>query len=519
MNKVREIIRQKFGRRLGYRKIAGNLNISISTVADYVARAKVAGITSWPLPEGLSDQDLQYKLFGEPKPEAKEKKSAKIDWDWTHKELKKKGVTRQLIWQELKEVHSDFISYAQFCWRYRRHAKTLDPVMRQTHKAGEKCFVDYAGTTMSFVDSKTGEIVKAEIFVGCLGASSYTYVEATLSQQRADWIGSNKRMFEFFGGSTEVLIPDNLKSGVKKAHRYDPVLNPAYQEFGLHYNVAIVPARAAAPKDKAAVESAVGFVTRQILAPLRHTQFYSLGALNEAIWKRLKILNECSFQKKNTSRQALFDELDKPALQPLPITPFEYGDWKKAKINIDYHFAYDDHHYSVPYQHCGRHVMLRASANTIECFLENERIAVHARSYRKYHHTTFGAHMPTSHYEHAKWTPETIVEWAIKIGSNTTKLLKNIIEGRDFPQQAFGTCLGVLRLAKTYGNERLEKASAKALLVGMTRQSDIKEMLKNKLEDMPIESTALPPPIHNNIRGPEYFQSVSSTQKEGVIKC
>lgn len=502
MNKIKDILKQKFIRKIGYRKIAANLNLSIATVANYVARAKKAGITSWSLVENMSEQELRQKLFGK----QRVKQCPSIDYDHIHNELKKKGVTLLLLWQEYKEGTSNGIGYTQFCLHYRRYKNNLDPVMVQTHKAGEKSFVDYAGTTMSFIDSATGEIVKAQIFVGSVGASSFIYAEATRSQQTHDWLGSNKRMFEYCGCVTMDIVPDNLKSGVKKAHRYDPDLNPAYREFGLHYNVAIMPARVVHPRDKASAESAVHLVTTQIIAPLRNRQFYDLASLNKAIRERLDIVNNTSFQKKKTTRKMLFEELDRPAMQPLPRIPFEYGHWKKAKVNIDYHVAYDDHYYSVPYSHCGKHVMLRATSSSIEFFLDNERIAAHARSHEKYKHTTLEAHMPKSHQEQAKWTSETVVEGAKRIGPNTTKLLTVIINKKDFPQQGLRPCIGVLRLAEAFGSARLEKASAKALLVGMTRQHEIHYMLKNNLEDMPTETVAKPPPKHENIRGAHYYQ-------------
>lgn len=503
MVKTKDIIRQKFGWKISHRDIAKNLNVSISTVADYVERARKAHIAYWPLPEDMSEEELKFKLFGTPT----KKQEATVDWEWVHKELKRKHVTRQLLWAELKEITPTLMSYPQFCVHYTRYKNTLDPVMLQTHEPGDKCFIDYAGTTIPIIDSATGEVTEAQIFIACLGVSNYTFAEATASQTLKNWLGSHVRMFTYWGGVPRCGIPDNLKSGVKKAHRYDPDLNPTYQQFGRYYNFCILPARPANPRDKGKVESCVGYVSRQILAALRDKQFFSLGQLNTAISKQLKILNEKPFQKMKTSRQLLYEEIDKPALQPLPTIPYEYADFKKARIHIDYHFSYDDHLYSVPYKYCRQSVMLRATEKTVECFLNNERIAVHTRSYKKYSHTTLDAHMPKSHQEQKKWTLEAIMKQAAKIGQKTVLLLDSIIKSKDYQEQAYRTCLGVLRLEKPYGQERLEMASSKALQIGMVRYDDISNMLKNKLENLPTETIVKPPPInHNNIRGPQYYQ-------------
>lgn len=505
MVKIKELFRQKFGWKISHREIAKNLNMGVSTVTDYVDKARKAGITSWPLPEGMTEADLKLKLFGET---PTEKQDATVDWEWVHKELKRKNVTRQLLWTELIEKTPTLMSYPQFCVHYARYKKTLDdPVMLQTHEPGEKFFVDYAGTTIPIIDPVTGEITAAYIFVGCVGVSSYAFVEATLSQELRNWIGSHIRMFLFWKGVPRFGILDNLKSGVKKAHRYDPDLNPTYQQFGQYYNFCSLPARPFRPKDKGKVESCVGYTSRQILAALRDMKFYSLGQLNEAIAKKLKILNDKPFQKMKTSRKILFEEIDKPELQPLPMTSYEYADYKKARIHVDYHFSYDDHLYSVPFKYCRQSVIIRATEKTVECFLDDERIAAHTRSYKKYSHTTLDAHMPKSHQEHKKCTLEAIMKQAAKIGPKTVLLLESIIKSKDYPEQAYRTCQGILRLEKPYGKDRLEMASSKALQIGMVRYDDISNMLKNKLESLPIETILKPPPInHNNIRGPQYYQ-------------
>ena len=399
------------------------------------------------------------------------------------------------------------LGYSQFCNDYRRYAKTMTPVMRQTHKAGEKSFVDYAGMKMEWLDIKTGEIQEAEIFVGCLGASQFIFTEATATQQLPDWIESHIHMFEYFGGVSEIIVPDNLKSGVTTAHRYDPDINRNYQHFCEHYGVAVVPARVAEPKDKAKVESAVSIVERQILAPLRHITFTSIGEINVAIAKLLVAINNQPFQKMKTSRRELFDTLDKPALKPLPLARYQYAEWKKATIHIDYHFVLDDHFYSVPYQHARHVVEIRATAKTVECFYKGQCIAGHIRSYKRYGFTTLTEHMPKAHQEQAKYSVSHIKGWAKKIGPQTIDFIDHMMITRAFPQQAYRACYGLLRLSERYGADRLEKACVKALVIGATRYQQIESILKNKLEEVPIHSlatTQLPP--HSNVRGADYYK-------------
>ncbi len=380
--------------------------------------------------------------------------------------------------------------------------------MRQKHKGGEKAFVDYAGMTLDWIDIKSGEIFTAQIFVGCLGASQLIYTEATKTQQLPDWIDSHIHMFEYFGGVPDIVVPDNLKAGVTKAHRYDPDINANYQHFAEHYGVAIVPARAASPKDKSKVESSVYIVECQILAPLRNMTFTSLMEINTEIKKRLSTVNSQLFQKMKTSRIALFEQLDKPALTPLPPTRYQYATWKKATINIDYHFQFEDCYYSVPHQYIGKKVEIRATNKSIECFHDNQRISTHMRSYKKFSFATIAEHMPKNHQEYAKFSPERLHIWAAKIGSNTANFVNHMIKSRAFPQQAYLACLGLLRLGHHYGNLRLDNACHKALLAGATRYQQVEAILKNNLEEVPIHNKTKDTPliIHENIRGSDYYQ-------------
>lgn len=506
MRKISEVLRQRYELNQSHRDIARSLNISKTTVSDYLRRAKLAGV-GWPLSEDMSEDNLYKQLFL-PVTHVPQKERPRPDWEWVCQELRKKGVTLQLLWREYRDIHPTGLGYSRFCERYRAYLKATTPVMRQVHKGGEKTFVDYAGMTVPWLDPSTGEIHEAQIFVGCLGASQFTFAEATATQQLPDWIGSHIRMWEYFGGVSRIIVPDNLKSGVKKAHRYDPDINANYQHMSEHYDCAIVPARVAEPKDKAKVENVVGCIERQILAPLRHITFTSLADINAAIRTKLIAFNQQSFQKMKTSRQQLFDEVDKPALRPLPPEKYHYCEWQKAKIHIDYHFVFDEHYYSVPYKYIHHEVNVRATDKVVECFYQNKRIASHPRSYFRYKHSTLEDHMPPSHRAHSQWSPERIKRWANKIGPNTMNFITQLISSRAFPEQAYRACLGVLRLGTRYGESRLEKACAIAYEAGATRYREIELILKNKLDNVERVYVANTPIIttHKNIRGADYYK-------------
>ncbi len=506
MIKISEILRLRFELQLSYRKIGRSQNVSLSTVMDYLYRAEAVGIV-WPLPREMSEEELHNKLFSA----GKEIKTPKPlpDWEIVCRELRKKGMTLKLLWREYRDVHENGLSYSQFCDRYSTYIKKMNPVMRQVHKAGEKTFVDYAGLTVPWIDPITGSIHESQIFVGALGASQYIFAEATESQQLSNWIQSHVRMWEFFGGVSEVVVPDNLKSGVTQAHRYDPDINANYQLFSEHYGFAIVPARAAEPKDKAKVENAVGCVTRLILMPMRHITFTSIAEINAAIKPRLAALNAQSFQKMKTSRKELFETMDKPALRSLPPDKYDYSDWVRAKVNVDYHFVFDDHFYSVHYQHIHKEIQIRVTDKTVECFYQGKRLCAHIRSYVKYKHTTLGEHMPPKHSAHAEWTPERIQRWAKKIGGHTEQFLGHMMQSRAFPQQAFRACLGVIRLGARYGEQRLEKACQIGLKHQFTRYKDIENLLKNKQDcELHLQSDGPKTPLisHANIRGADYYK-------------
>jgi transposase len=407
---------------------------------------------------------------------------------------------------EYRQAHPEGYGYSQFCHRYRQWAKQLQPMMRQKHRAGEKLFIDYAGQTVPVVDPETGEVHAVQIFVAVLGASNYTYAEAHTAQTLPNWIGAHVRALAFLGGVPTVLVPDNLKAGVKSPHRYEPDINPTYQEFARHYGLAVIPARSRKPKDKAKVEVGLQVVERWILARLRDRTFFSLTALNKVIRELLTELNNRPMQHLGQSRRELFVELDQPVLRPLPAQPYEYAHWKKVRVHIDYHVAYDKHYYSVPHTLTGKEVDVRATEKTVEIYYRRQRQASHVRSRVRGRHTTQREHMPPAHQAVADWSPERFQRWAAEIGPNTTALITTALDGRRHPQQAYRTCLGILGLAKRYGNERLEAACRRALPAGIASYRGVHNILKNKLDQLDRDdppATALP--AHANIRGETYY--------------
>jgi transposase len=505
MRKIKEVLRLKWEQGLTNRTIAKSLSIARSTVGEYLRRAKNGGL-GWPLPADLDEAELERRLFP-PAPVVPAGSRLLPDWTAIHGELKRKGVTLFLLWEEYKQANPEGYQYSWFCKQYGSWAEKLDLVMRQQHRAGEKLFVDYAGQTVPVVDPATGEIRDAQIFIAVLGASNYTYAEATWSQSLADWIGSHVRAFAFLGGVPELVVPDNLKSGVAKACFYEPDLNPTYQDMASHYGCAVIPTRVRAPRDKAKVEVGVQVVERWILARLRKMTFFSLAELNTEIGKLLTFVNERSFKKLPGCRRSLFESLDKPALKPLSETPYVFAEWKKARVHIDYHVEIDGHYYSVPYQLVKHELDVRITRTTIEAFHKSRRVASHVRSFQRGGYTTLKEHMPTAHRFYADWSPERLVRWADKTGTATAKLVGAILSSRVHPQQGFRSCLGIMRLGKHYGAERLEAACARALIIGGLTCKSVKAILTHGLDQRPlpqapIETKAL---HHENIRGAHYY--------------
>ena len=505
MRKIRETLRLHHDSGLGQRPISRCLNISRTTVGDYLHRAKIAGL-SWPLPEDLTDQQLYNRLFP-PAGSVSSSDRPLPDCAYLHTELKRKGVTLMLLWEEYQAEHPQGYRYSHFCEIYRQWTRKLKISMRQIHRAGEKLFVDYCGHTLPIVNPQTGEISEAQIFVAVLGASSYTFAEATLSQNLPDWLGSHVRAFAFFGGVTELVIPDNLKSAVSKPCRYEPDLNPSYQELAEHYGTAVIPARVRKPKDKAKAEVGVQIVERWILARLRKQTFFSLADANAAIRDLLTDLNSRPFKKLPGSRKEAFESLDRPALKPLPTAAYTFSRWEKVRPGFDYHVDIDGHYYSVPYQLRGQQLEARITATSIECFMQRKRIASHVRSFQKGRHTTVSDHMPKGHREYADWTPQRLIRWAAKMGPQTAAVTEIILAARQHAQQGFRSAMGLISLAKTYTPERLEAACALALEGEAANYKSVKSILKTKLDQQPRQhSLPISQPIaHDNIRGGHYY--------------
>lgn len=507
MRKIREVLRLTFELELKQHQVAASVRLSQGVVSKYLALARAASL-GWPLPPDLDDLALDQLLF----PAAHRKNEATLrfappDFAILHAQLKRKGVTLQLLWEEYRGVHGvDSYCYSQYCSLYRAYRDSLQRSMRQVHIAGEKLFVDYCGPTVEVIDSHTGEVRTAQIFVAVLGASNYTYAEATWTQSMPDWIASNTRALTFIGGVPSLIIPDNLKSAVAKACRYEPDVNRTYSEFAEYYGTAILPTRPYKPKDKAKVEVAVQVVERWILARLRHHTFFSLGELNQLLSTLLDDLNHRPFKKLPGTRQSQFEALDKPALKPLPDTPYPYGEWRKARVNIDYHIDVDVHYYSVPHRFVKHEIDVRVGSGIIECFSQNQHIASHARSSVRGGHTTLREHMPKAHQKHSEWSPGRFLNWAVEIGPCTRDVVTQLLENRPHPEHGYRSCLGLLNLVKRYGATRLEAACERALLAGSPTRKSVLSILDKGLDKAPppaeTDETA---PAHGNVRGADYY--------------
>jgi transposase len=509
MRKIKEILRLA-AEGLSNRAIGKSVGIGHTTVSEYRRRV-VAAALSWELCREWTEGELEARLFSSPAPSCVARPQP--DWAAIHRELRRKGVTLQLLWLEYKEAHPDGYQYSQFCEHYRRWCGTLKLVMRQVHLAGEKVFVDYAGLTAPVVDRATGEVRDAQVFVGVLGASNFTYAEATWSQDLSDWIGAHVRMYEYIGGVPAVTVPDNLKSGVKHACFYEPDINPTYHELATHYDTVVIPARVKRPRDKAKAEAGVLLVERWVLARLRKHTFFSLDELNREIRRLLDILNDRPFQKLDGSRRTLFETLDRPALRPLPAVRYEYAQWKKARVNIDYHVEVSGHYYSVPYALRGQEVDVRIASATIEILFGGRRVAAHARSHKRGGHTTNPAHMPSAHRKHLEWSPSRLIRWAQQTGSQTGLVVERILETRRHPEQGYRSCLGLLRLGERYSPARLEAACNRALAIGALSYRSVKSILEKGLDQVPLEeqTTLTLPADHANVRGSDYYHTANHT--------
>jgi transposase len=504
MRKIKDVLRLHAAGRSA-RQIGPSVGVSRSTVADYLRRAEVAGL-SWPLPDGLDEEALERRLFPPPPP-AQSRLFTEADWAEIHRELKRPGVTLALLWDEYRSQHPDGYGYSAFCEHYRRWVGRLSPVMRQRHAAGERMFVDYSGTRMAVIDPTTGAARPAEIFIAVMGASNMTYVEASWSQALPDWIGAHTHAFAAFGAVPTLVVSDNLKSGVIRACFYEPEINRSYAEMAAHYGTAILPARPYKPRDKAKVEGAVLLVQRWIIARLRNRQFFSLEELNAAIRDEVARLNARVSRHLGASRQQLFETLDRPAMQPLPPEPFTHADWRHTTVGLDYHVRLEGHHYSVPHDLLRQKLWARLTASTVEIFRAGKRVACHRRAAPgDTGATTLNEHRPASHRRHAETTPDQLRERAARIGPATAILIDVILRDRPHPEQGFRSCLGILRLARSYAPERVEAACDRALAINTRTMASVKSILINRLDGRPPDRPAEATPItHANIRGAKFF--------------
>lgn len=512
MRKIREVLRLKFECGCSQRQIAASCDISVGVVAKYLARAAEARL-SWQEAAQLSEADVDARLFRPPAPSDVPVRTP-IDFEWVHRELRKTGVTLQLLWVEYHEAASRRgaagYQYSQFCELYANWRSKLSVTMRQVHRAGEKAFVDYSGKKPHIVDSKTGEVTPVELFLTVLGASNYTFAEATRTQGLDDFVASTVRSFSFFGCVPHVLVPDQLRSAVSGPDRYEPEINPTYLEMAQHYGVAVVPARPRKPRDKAKVEAGVLLAQRWILARLRHRTFFDLAELNTAIAELVDGLNRRPFQKLEGCRRSAFESIDRPAMRPLPLLPYEKASWNKAKVNVDYHVDFDNRLYSVPHTLVGARVEIRATMSTVEILHRGERVASHRRSYgSRGTAVTREEHRPQSHRDYGKWPPERMIGWAGSFGPAVARVARQLLARYPHPEMGYRAVLGLVRCADKHGAARTDAACERALLAagpwGPTRKQ-IEAMLKAGLERRASIGEQRPLPIiHDNVRGAGYF--------------
>ena len=509
MREVREILRLKHEAKLSIREIARSCGMPRATVSDYLNRAKVAGL-SWAKVQELGDEELEARLLAVEQAESStsEEDPPLPDWSKVRKELGRKGVTLRLVWQEYIKENPNGYKYSRFCELYRQWANTLEPTMRQTHPPGEKAFVDWAGQTIPIEAGQKAEGLTAHLFVAVLGASNKIYAEAFSDQTLESWITAHCHAYEFFGGAPRVTVPDNPKTAVVKACRYEPQLHRSYKEMAQHYGTVIVPARPRRPKDKAKVESHVLIASRQILAPIRDRQFFSLAELNQAVRKRVSEINAQPFQKLEGSRDSLFESEEKHHLLALPRERYSLAYWIKAKVNIDHHVVVDKHFYSVDHSLIGEHVEARLDRNVVEIFHNGKRVAIHARSHLKGRHTTLEEHRPKAHQRYNQWRPSRIIGWARRdVGPVCGRLVKAILNSRPHPEQGYRACMGIIRLAQSVGTARMEAACRRALRYELYSYQSLKSILKNRLDQEFMDESGETNSIdHSNIRGADYYE-------------
>lgn len=504
MRRIREVLRLR-QQGLTERVIARTLGVSNGVVHGYVRRARLAGLT-WPLPEGMDDESLELLLFPAPTAASQSARRPSPDWVYVEKELRRRSVTRLLLWEEYRAANPDGFGYTWFCTTFEAWKQRAQPSMRQTHIGGEKVFVDFAGDTIDIFDPITGEVRAMKLFVAAMGASNYTYAEACPSESLSDWIGVHANLFRYLGGVPKFVVCDNLKAAVTNPDRYDPGINRTYAEMAGHYGTAILAARPRRPKDKAKVEVAVQIAQRWILARLRNQRFFSLAELNAAIRGLVVELNARQMRGFGSSRAELFAEIDRPKLGALPDQPYVFARWKRCRVAPDYHVEIDGHWYSTPYRLIRELVDVRIADKTVEVFHKGQRIASHARAPNRRGHTTIADHMPSAHRRYGKWTPGGLIAAGEKIGPSTAAFFQVVIEARPHPEQGFRTCLGILSLARSYDNARVDAACRRGILIKARSVASIRSILKSGLDRAFLDETSDHQPLrHGNIRGQGYF--------------
>lgn len=503
---MRSILRLTYEQGLSVRAVSERLKLSKTTVSTYLLRARQAGLTVWPLPPGYDDdaavERLVFRRVGRPAQDREEP-----DWPLVAREIKRKGVTLVLLWQEYRAAHPNGYGYTWFCDRFLSFQRRTHVSFRNRHEAGAVMQTDYAGQTVPLIDPVTGVITPAQIFVAVLGASSFTFAMASLSQQLPDWIDAQCRALSFIGGVPRAIVCDNLKSGVVKALWFEPTLSATFAAMAEHYDTTILPTRSRRPRDKGKVEGAVLIVERWILARLRNRRFFSLADLNAAIADLLVDLNDRPMRHVGKSRRAIFEEIERTALATLPTSVFEYAEWKTARVHPDYHIEADKTFYSVPHRLIGRQVDVRLTHRVVEIFYDHVRVASHMRTSQRRGHVTVNEHMPKSHQRYANISPASLIERARKTGPNTAMFVERLMVDKPHPEQGYRSAMGILSLARRYEHDRLEAACDRALVIGAVTYSSVNAILKAGLDKIqPTTGPLKPTPAHGNIRGGSYYQ-------------
>lgn len=515
MRKIKEILRLHYEAGLSQATIARVNHISRYTVQQYIMRFTAGGL-NWPLSEDVSDTLLESKLFP-----GKGHKTHRpgLNYEYLLQEIRRPDATLSVLWEEYKQQHPDGYQYSYFCDLFNTYRGKLNYSMRQEHKAGEKTFLDFGDSPIKIIDRKTGQETCTKIFVSVWGASNYMYAESSFDEKLATWISLNIHALEYYGCCSRAMVPDNLKSAVSKASRYEPDINPTYAEFAEHYGTVIFPARPYRPKDKSRAENGVKLAKRWILFRLRHSTFYSLYELNQAIRTLLDDFNCRLMKKMKKSRNELFDLWDKPHALPLPEKRYEFADWKKAKVQFNYHIAYESHHYSVPYTLIHKTIDIKATRMLIEVYHQGNRICSHARSYKEHGYTTVREHMPEQHIKYLEWTPERILNYAGKYGPSVQALVQEVMAQRKFPEQAYKSCMGIIRLENAYTAQRLNLACRRALDYKAYSYRSVVNILEKGLDQQtPMPSAASPSMKHENIRGAEYYHENTRTAETGGVR-